>query len=130
MDEMTRASGVTVFEVKELMRRGQPFAFVDARDARAWDDAQVKLPGAIHVAAGEAAERLGEIPKEATVITYCTCPDEASSSLLAQELSSLGLKNVHPLHGGFRAWLEADLPLEPKERETKNFLEAVQKAVS
>lgn len=119
MDEMRRAAGVTVFEVKELMRRGEPFAFVDARDAPAWNVAQVKLPGAIRVAAGKAVEHLGEIPKDATVITYCTSPHEASSALVAQELSSLGLKNVHPLHGGFRAWLEADLPLEPKERETK-----------
>lgn len=118
---MTRAARVTVFEVKELMRRGEPFAFVDARNPRAWNDAQVKLPGAIRVAAGEAGKRLREIPRDVTVITYCTCPREASSDLVARELSSLGLKNVHPLYGGFHAWLEADLPLEPVETETKDF---------
>jgi rhodanese-related sulfurtransferase len=118
---MTQAARVTVSEVKDLMRRGAPFAFVDARAPHAWNEAQVKLPGAIRVAAGEARKRLGEIPQDVTVITYCTCPDEASSDLVAQELSSLGLKNVHPLYGGFHAWVEADLPLEPKECETKDF---------
>jgi rhodanese-related sulfurtransferase len=81
----------------------------------------VRLPGAIWAPVGEAGEHLEEIPSGVTVITYCACPHEASSARVAQELLSLGLKNVHPLHGGFRAWLEAGLPLEPKETETKGF---------
>jgi rhodanese-related sulfurtransferase len=33
---------------------------------------------------------------------------------VAQELSSRGYKNVHPLFGGFEAWEKAGLPLDPK----------------
>jgi 3-mercaptopyruvate sulfurtransferase SseA len=32
----------------------------------------------------------------------------------AHELTELGWKNVHPLYGGFDAWVEAGLPLDQK----------------
>jgi rhodanese-related sulfurtransferase len=33
---------------------------------------------------------------------------------VAQELSERGWKNVHPLYGGFEAWVNAGLPVDPK----------------
>jgi rhodanese-related sulfurtransferase len=33
---------------------------------------------------------------------------------VAQELSDRGWKNVHPLYGGFDAWVDAGLPVDPK----------------
>jgi rhodanese-related sulfurtransferase len=33
---------------------------------------------------------------------------------VAQELTERGWKNVHPLYGGFDAWLEAGLQLDRK----------------
>jgi rhodanese-related sulfurtransferase len=33
---------------------------------------------------------------------------------VAQELSEHDWKNVHPLYGGFDAWVEAGLPVDPK----------------
>ena len=67
--EVTR---VTVDEVRERMERGEPFTFVDTRGAQAWDESDVKLPGAIHVLAAEVEQHLGEIPHDRAVITYCT----------------------------------------------------------
>lgn len=109
------ATRVTVDEVRERMDSGEPFVFVDARDPRSWREAQVKLPGAIHVTADEVDLHLDKIPRGTAVITYCTSPSEASSARLAHELSRRGRKNVYLLQGGFVAWLEADLPLEVKE---------------
>ena len=63
---------VTVDEVKERMARGEEFAFVDTRNDKAWSEAQTKLPGAIRVPADEVDEHLDQIPKDRTVITYCT----------------------------------------------------------
>jgi rhodanese-related sulfurtransferase len=34
---------------------------------------------------------------------------------VAQALMEHGWKNVHPLFGGFDAWTEAGLPVDPKE---------------
>ena len=66
------ATRVTVDEVRERMERGEPFAFVDTRNPKAWAEADTKLPGAIRVPADEVAQHLQEIPRDRAVITYCT----------------------------------------------------------
>lgn len=108
------ATRVTIDEIKERLDRGEQFTFVDTRNAEAWSEAETKLPGAIRVPADEVEQHLSEISHERTVITYCTCPHEASSARVAVELANHGFKNVHPLFIGFEAWEKAGLPLEPK----------------
>lgn len=63
---------VTVDEVKQRMDRGEEFTFVDTRNPKAWGEASTKLPAAIRVPAEEVEQHLNEIPKDRTVITYCT----------------------------------------------------------
>lgn len=63
---------VTVDEIKERMGRGEVFTFVDTRNPQAWAEADAKLPSAIRVPADEVEQVLDEIPKDRTVITYCT----------------------------------------------------------
>jgi rhodanese-related sulfurtransferase len=63
---------VTVDEVRERMNRGEPFAFVDTRNPKAWGETDVKLPGAIRVPADEVERHLSEIPNDRAVVTYCT----------------------------------------------------------
>ena len=63
---------VTVDEVRERMGRGEPFAFVDTRNPKAWGESDVKLPGAIRVPADEVEQHLSEIPNNRVVVTYCT----------------------------------------------------------
>ena len=67
--EVTR---VTVDEVRERMERGEPFAFVDTRNPKAWSESNEKLPRAIRVPADEIEKHLSEIPRDRVVITYCT----------------------------------------------------------
>jgi len=66
------ATRVTVDEVKERMDRGEVFAFVDTRNPTAWAEADTKLPGAIRLPSDEAEQHLDQIPRDRTVITYCT----------------------------------------------------------
>lgn len=66
------ATRVTVTEVQERMQRGEPFAFVDTRNPKAWGESNEKLPGAIRVPADEVGQHLAEIPQTQAVITYCT----------------------------------------------------------
>ena len=63
---------VTVEEMKERLQRGEQFAFVDTRNPQAWGEAETKLPGAVRVPADEVEQHLDEIPKDRTVISYCT----------------------------------------------------------
>jgi len=66
------ATRVTPDEIKERLDRGEQFAFLDTRNPKAWAEADTKLPGAIRVPADEVEQHLNEIPRDRTVITYCT----------------------------------------------------------
>ena len=67
--EVTR---ITIDEIKERLDRGEQFAFVDVRNPQAWAQSNQKLPNAIRALGSEVEQHLDEIPKDRTVITYCT----------------------------------------------------------
>jgi rhodanese-related sulfurtransferase len=66
------ATRVTVDEVKARMDRGEPVFFLDTRNPTAWNESDVKLPGALRVPADEVEQHLKEIPHGRVIITYCT----------------------------------------------------------
>jgi rhodanese-related sulfurtransferase len=72
METLTEVTRVTPDEVKERMDRGEPIAFLDARDPKAWSESDQMLPGAIRVPADEVEAHLSEIPRDRAVIAYCT----------------------------------------------------------
>jgi hypothetical protein len=41
------ATKVSAHEVKARMDRGDPLVFIDARNAKAWGESKVKIPGAV-----------------------------------------------------------------------------------
>jgi rhodanese-related sulfurtransferase len=53
------------------MSRGARIVFIDAR-RRDFDDFKVRLPGALHVPALEAAQHLNSIPSDYPIVAYCT----------------------------------------------------------
>jgi rhodanese-related sulfurtransferase len=71
-EEAMEATRVTVDEVKERMDRGESFTFIDTRNAKAWAEAETKLPAAIRIPADEAEQHLDQVPRDRTAITYCT----------------------------------------------------------
>ena len=66
------ATRITADEVKERLERGEQFTFVDTRNPTAWAESDQKLPNAVRVPGDEVTQHLHEIPKDRTVITYCT----------------------------------------------------------
>ncbi|HEX7254208.1 MAG TPA: rhodanese-like domain-containing protein [Thermoanaerobaculia bacterium] len=70
--ESVSVTRVTPWEVEERLMRGEPIAFVDCRNPQAWSESSEKLPGAIRVPAGEVREHVDKIPRDRTIITYCT----------------------------------------------------------
>ncbi|MDX6614544.1 MAG: hypothetical protein QOD75_3730 [Blastocatellia bacterium] len=108
------ATRVTVDEVRERLDRGEPLAFVDTRNAKDWGESEQQAAGAIRVPSDQLLQHLTEIPRDRSVITYCACNYEMSSARVAQRLLEQGWKNVHPLYGGFEAWVKAGLPVEAK----------------
>ncbi|MEK6408982.1 MAG: rhodanese-like domain-containing protein [Acidobacteriota bacterium] len=63
---------ITADELIERMDRGEQFTILDTRNPKAWSEAETKLPGALRIAADELEKHLDKIPRDRTVITYCT----------------------------------------------------------
>jgi rhodanese-related sulfurtransferase len=63
---------LTVDQVKKRLDSGEPLAFVDSRNPKAWGEARTMLPGAVRVPGDDVAQYLAKIPRDRTVITYCT----------------------------------------------------------
>ena len=63
---------ITVDDAWGRFDRGEPVTFVDTRNPQAWQNSNVKLPGALRVPADEIDRHLSEIPRDRPVVTYCT----------------------------------------------------------
>jgi len=58
--------------VDDVAERGEDVFFVDTRNPQAWAEAETRLPGAIRVPADQVEQHLADIPRDRTVVTYCT----------------------------------------------------------
>jgi rhodanese-related sulfurtransferase len=63
---------ITVDDLKRRMQAGEEFVFVDTRNPQAWAQSDVTLPNAIRVPADDFEKYLNKIPKDKSVVTYCT----------------------------------------------------------
>ena len=60
---------ISVQQAQDLAARGQAF-FVDVRNQAAFDQGHIR--GAKLIPLGEVAARTGELPRDKTIITYCS----------------------------------------------------------
>jgi rhodanese-related sulfurtransferase len=104
---------ISAEEVNARVLAGEPIVFVDARTAKAWNDSGRKIPGALRITANDIPRQMGKIARDATVVAYCTSPNEESSADAAQTLRDHGYR-AFALRGGFNAWAAAEYPLEEK----------------
>ena len=65
-------SKLTVDEVTRRIDAGERIFFLDTRAPEAWEKSDVKISGAIRVPPNEVEQHLAEIPRDATLVTYCT----------------------------------------------------------
>jgi rhodanese-related sulfurtransferase len=72
MQTLTEVTRVMPEEIKERMDRGERFTFVDSRNPKDWGESDVKLPGAVRLTPEDAEKRVGDLPPDQTIITYCT----------------------------------------------------------
>ena len=105
-----RMARVSVDALAELLDRGEHPMIVDVRSATAREDG--RIPGAIMALGDALAPELLAHPKDAMVVVYCACPNDASAVLAARKLLERGFRNVRPLAGGIDAWVAAGRALE------------------
>jgi rhodanese-related sulfurtransferase len=105
------ATRISAEEALARHREGQRVTFVDARHEADWRRAVDRLPGAVRLSP-DPEDTLPILPAGRTVVAYCSCPGEASSSAAAWILRAGGYASVRVLAGGLRAWRRAGGPLE------------------
>jgi membrane protein DedA with SNARE-associated domain/rhodanese-related sulfurtransferase len=69
------------------------------------------IPGAISAHADELNPELAQFPRDAEIVVYCSCPNEASAALAAMHLKRAGFRHIRPLLGGVEAWIKAGHPI-------------------
>ncbi len=56
--------------------------------------------------------RIKELPRDKTIVTYCSCANEHTAAGAVIELKKHGVDNVVALLGGMTAWKNAGLPVD------------------
>ncbi|HEX9918216.1 MAG TPA: rhodanese-like domain-containing protein, partial [Pyrinomonadaceae bacterium] len=69
------------------------------------------IPGALSMPETEVTERAKRLSKRRPVVVYCYCGEWETSTHAAVQLQILGFSNVSALEGGYKAWVEAGLPV-------------------
>jgi len=93
-------------EAIDLLQRESDLIFVDARSNVERESDQRRLPRAVAVGDRTVVEVVPSDAHGHTIITFCTCPNEASAAMIAEQLLRAGHRHVRVLTGGESA-LEA-----------------------
>lgn len=114
---------ITAEDLKARISRNEQVTIIDVRATSSYVESDSKIKGAIYVKLRRLNARLGfpplkNVPRDSYVIAYCACPNDESSLRAVQILSAAGFTHARALKGGWRMWLKANGPVEPKPRNT------------
>lgn len=71
MPTATKAK-ISRISIEDVRKRMDEVVFVDSRSATALSRNPLQVPGAIHVPAKEVENALKRLPRNRTLVTYCT----------------------------------------------------------
>ena len=108
-DSKSRVREVSVAETLKSVNGGQA-RLIDVREDSEWDACHAK--GADHLGKGIIERDIEKLvqDRDAELILYCGGGYRAA--LAADALQRMGYTNVASMAGGWRAWLEANAPIE------------------
>ena len=90
-------------ELASLLAEDPGLVILDARSALARAEDPRTLPRSIVLGERQAIDVLPDGERDRTIVTFCTCPSEASAALFAEQLIKAGYQRVRVLTGGSNA---------------------------
>jgi 3-mercaptopyruvate sulfurtransferase SseA len=118
MNVMTEELIISAEALKEYMHQGQTLFFLELRhpddfyhEEHEWSLHKVR--GGLLLQSDTVERNLAEIPPDQTIIIISDGPGDGISIEASRQLQKHGWKNIHVLEGGFKAYLEEGLPVEP-----------------
>jgi rhodanese-related sulfurtransferase len=105
-----RMDRISVDELARMIDEGLNPVIFDVRhaDTRSRDGI---IPGAVGAHASDILAMLADYPRDAEIVVYCACPNEASAAIAALHLKRAGFRKIRPLLGGIEAWAGAGRPI-------------------
>src|SRR5690348_7642516 len=113
---------ISVEELNQRIVRHDSLIILDLRHPLDVLAAPQLISGAIPVKPNEIDAQVANIPRDAEVVLYCTCPNEETSLSVRGQLVKRGFEHVKVLSGGLPAWKREQLPLQPLYPELENQL--------
>lgn len=106
-----QAPKITPADYQARVASGEQFQVLDARPAAPY--AQEHVKGAIDLPETSLAAIAPTLPKDRSLLVYCTCDDEGLSLKIAGLLhDQYGFTRLQVILGGLAAWKTAGLPTE------------------
>ncbi|HXE97029.1 MAG TPA: rhodanese-like domain-containing protein [Dongiaceae bacterium] len=95
-------------EVKALLDSNKNIYLLDVRTPQEYS--QGRLAGSVLIPVGEFERRIGEVPKNKTIIVYCAVG--ARSKPVASFLSQQGYRDVYHMTDGIVGWYRNGFPIQ------------------
>jgi rhodanese-related sulfurtransferase len=102
---MDHNEDITVEELKELIKSGKSFNFIDVRNPDEFEEDNL---GAILIPLNELPDRVDELEDMRDEDIYIHCRSGARSGRAKDYLESIGFSKVHNVLGGILAYRELD----------------------
>ena len=100
-------------ELKKMIEKKAADILVVSNDPQeSYDEGHI--PGAVSFPWAMQLKMPVTLPRNKTLILYCSCAHEEDSSDVAAKLSKMGYRNLKVLEGGFLKWSELKYPIEKK----------------
>jgi rhodanese-related sulfurtransferase len=99
---MTRPLEIEISEVVSLQANGEPFYFIDCREADEYETASI--PGTTLFPMSELRDRLGELEPHRQSHIVVHCHHGGRSLAVARALRQAGFPDAQSMSGGIDAW--------------------------
>ena len=109
-DAKSRIREIDVAGYRKLVEDEADHVVVDTREDSEWSAGHAK--GAVHLSKGIIERDIERTEPEKKRLLVLYCGGGYRSALAADNLQKMGYSNVFSLAGGWRAWVEAGLPVE------------------
>ena len=93
-------TGVTPMEVHRMLEEKKDFVFLDVRSPAEYE--QVRLPNSTLIPLGTLRQRLGELPRDKEIVTFCKISLRGYEA--ARILTAAGFQQVKVMDGGVLMW--------------------------
>ncbi len=100
-------------ELKKMIdSKATDFLVVSNDPQESYDEGHI--PGAVSFPWSLQLKLPVTLPRNKTLILYCSCAHEEDSKDMAAKLAKMGYRNLKVLEGGFLRWSELKYPIEKK----------------